>query len=354
VDSDGDGWTPAQGDCNDCDPKVNPGAVDVTGDPGQVDHDCNSKYDPPVPCDSVLALDDVSGIDGAKAIDLCQFTTASAKNWGVISSQYVRADGAAFPSPGAQVGLQPGFGPNVHPQGGQTMLALSSGYARTPSQAGNCGSSSCNDNATATPPPGFPQAIGGCAGDTQISDDVALQIDVRTPTNATGYAFSSKFYTMEFPYWLCNGFNDEFVVLASPAPAGAINGNLVFDAMQNPVSAVFSFLTACDPTQSAQYAGACIASFGSCPSPPNPYCPSGMAELQGTGFDVWDTSSGNAGATVWVKTQAPVQGGSEVTLRFTVWDGGDQAFDSTVLIDNFQWITSGAVSLGTAVLANPK
>src|SRR6185312_6651457 len=25
VDSDGDGWTPAQGDCNDCDPTVNPG-----------------------------------------------------------------------------------------------------------------------------------------------------------------------------------------------------------------------------------------------------------------------------------------------------------------------------------------
>src|ERR1700679_4344823 len=29
ADMDGDGWTPAQGDCNDCDPNVNPGAIDV-------------------------------------------------------------------------------------------------------------------------------------------------------------------------------------------------------------------------------------------------------------------------------------------------------------------------------------
>src|SRR5262249_52535417 len=29
VDGDGDGWTGAQGDCNDCDPNVNPGAIEV-------------------------------------------------------------------------------------------------------------------------------------------------------------------------------------------------------------------------------------------------------------------------------------------------------------------------------------
>ena len=28
-DNDGDGWTETQGDCNDCDPNVNPGAVDI-------------------------------------------------------------------------------------------------------------------------------------------------------------------------------------------------------------------------------------------------------------------------------------------------------------------------------------
>ena len=34
------------------------------------------------------------------------------------------------------------------------------------------------------------------------------------------------------------------------------------------------------------------------------------------------------------------------TLAFW-WDGGDQAFDSTVLLDHFQWITSGPVSVST-------
>src|SRR5437667_226213 len=62
-DMDKDGWTPAQGDCNDCDPNVNPGAIDVgampDGDGGMTmptDNDCDGKIDPPQPCDDALQL----------------------------------------------------------------------------------------------------------------------------------------------------------------------------------------------------------------------------------------------------------------------------------------------------------
>ena len=37
------------------------------------------------------------------------------------------------------------------------------------------------------------------------------------------------------------------------------------------------------------YASDCQTNGANCPSPPNPYCPNGTAQLQGTGFDVWDT-----------------------------------------------------------------
>jgi len=359
VDMDGDGWTPAQGDCNDCDPNVNPGAVDVPGDPGQVDHDCDGKYDPPAPCDTGLALDDVDAGDAARAIDLCQTTPASPplpqKTWGVIGSQYVRADGAAFASPGLQTGLQSGFGPNVNPQVGQSLLALSSGHARTASQPDACGSASCVENADGTPPVGFPQTIPGCAPSTTIADDVALELDIRTPTNATGYAFSFKFYSMEFPFWVCDPYNDQFVALASPAPAGAMNGNISFDGAHNPVSTMLAYFDVCDPTQSSLYASDCHT-MGSttCPALPNPYCQSGTMELLGTGFDVWDTSYGGGGATRWLSSQAPVVGGSELTLRFAIWDGGDQEFDSTILIDGFQWITGPAVVVSTTPVAQPK
>jgi hypothetical protein len=323
-----------------------------------VDSDCDGKYDPPTACDSGLMLADVNASDGAKAIELCQFTTLAPANpkdkiWGVISSSYVRADGTPFTSPGLQVGIQNGWGPNVHPQGGTNMVAMSSGHARTSSQTGACGSMSCAENTGVAPPPGFPsQGSSNCIPSPMINDDVGLQLDIRAPTNATGYSFNFKFYSMEYPYWVCNEFNDQFIALVSPPPVGSINGNISFDSMHNPVSVNLGFFDVCDPTQSSQYAAGC---FQNCPSPPNPYCPSGTAQLQGTGFDAWDSAYGGAGATSWLKSQAPVTGGSNITVRFTIWDAGDQEFDSTVLVDNFQWIaTKGTVVVSTNPQPNPQ
>ena len=39
LDIDADGYTPAQGDCNDYDPTINPGAVEILGD--GIDNNCN-------------------------------------------------------------------------------------------------------------------------------------------------------------------------------------------------------------------------------------------------------------------------------------------------------------------------
>lgn len=97
----------------------------------------------------------------------------------------------------------------------------------------------------------------------------------------------------------------------------------------------------CDPTDSASYATNCTTT---CPTAPNPYCPLGNSQLAATGFDTW----GQAGATAWLTTQVPVHGGDVFTLRFAIWDNGDQGFDSTVLIDGFEWVLAGSVVLGTS------
>lgn len=362
ADMDKDGWSPNQGDCNDCDPNVNPGAIDVLhsvdgGTPVWGNEDCSGMPgDNAMPCDQGLALGDLVAGDGAKAIELCATASMTDRKYGVLSAAYVRADGTAFPTVAAQVGIESTWGTNVKVQGGQNMLAMSSGYSRTVGQTGACNGISCQTNATGTPPTGFPQDDPACPPTQAIADDVALELQIRVPTNATGYSFNFKFYSFEFPDWVCDtsGYNDQFVALVSPpptgsyVPTGSTFGNISFDSNNHPVSVNMGFFDVCDPTTPARFASHCISGGGVCPSIPSPYCPLGVNDLAGTGFDVWHSTVGPAGATRWLKTQAPAQPGSVITVRFAIWDAGNSQFDSTVLVDNFQWIaTGGTVAVGT-------
>jgi hypothetical protein len=364
-DGDKDGWSIADGDCNDCDANVNPGAIEVMittpqgdgGIPDPADEDCDGKIDNvAMPCDTGLALTDVDPVDAAKAIDLCQTTTeapASKKDlkWGVLSSTYIGADGVSPRAPGLQVALLDKFGMNVKTRLGASMLGLSSGLMRAQGQSGTCANPvsprSCvtpDSNPPPVAPAGFPQQVPGCPVANAIHDDIALQVKLRSPTNATGYKFNFKFYSYEFPEYVCSSFNDQFIALVSPPPAGSINGNISFDSGNHPVSVNIAFFDVCDP--------ASIGLFGSqSPNkpliPPSPYCPKGKTDLLGTYMD-GTTNMYYAGATSWLETSAPIKGGDDVTIRFAIWDTGDHNLDSSVLIDAFEWIaTGGTVKVGT-------
>lgn len=370
-DKDNDGWTVQDGDCNDCDLNVNPGAIEVVvteaGSDGVVppptDEDCDGKIDnAPSACDDGFALDDVDPKNGARTIGLCQFTTASPtqkkeKTWGVIEARYVRADGTTNAKPGLQVGIQDTFGPNVHVQDGKRMLELSSGRARTTGQPDVCQYNTCvtndnGDNSVHGAPMGFPQSVPNCNQAPWINDDIGLEVKLRAPTNATGYSFDFDFYSYEFPHYVCTAYNDQFVALVDPPPMGAINGNISFDSKTNPVSVNLAFFSVCDPANIGNFAHYCVLP-DVCPTPPMPYCPSGASQLEGTGFTVFSTQ--DAGATSWLKSQAPVQGGQELSIRFAIWDTGDVQFDSAVLIDNFQWVANGGnVSVSTDPIDTPK
>lgn len=338
TDDDGDGFVePA--DCNDCDANVNPAAIEVLaqdsdgsggsgsgggggaggGGPVAADEDCDGAVDNvAAACDDGLVLDDADPMNAARAIDLCRQASGPG-DWGVLSAQYVRASGAPVTGPSMQHGIFQSFGPNVTPRGGQRMLALSTGRARIPGQPGACGALTCTGLGAGQAPPGFPQDVPNCPGDTDINDDIALEVHLRAPSNATGYQFNFRFYSFEYPEWVCSAFNDQFIALVSPPPQGSVNGNLSFDSQHNPVSVNVAFFEVCQG------------------------CLLGTSELQGTGFDSWN----DAGGTGWLTTTAPVTGGEEISVRFAIWDTGDQAWDSTAVIDNFKWIANG----GTVVVA---
>lgn len=56
----------------------------------------------------------------------------------------------------------------------------------------------------------------------------------------------------------------------------------------------------------------------------------GNTELAGTGFQDY-------GGTGWLTTVAPVAPGEVIDLRYIIFDEGDRIWDSLVLIDNFRW-----------------
>ena len=344
-DVDLDGFTPAQGDCDDCDPNQNPNAVEVVTKDGEepFDEDCDGQVDEvDPPCDTGLAIDESDPLVAIQAVELCKVSSGP-DDWGVVSAKWAMADGSAPPAtPNFDLGhgLLDGFGPNVTMQRGERMLGLSSGSARQPTDPGYQDVGGFDKGYIGTPPMGFPKESPACPGSiTGEPHDVAgLEVTIRVPSNAHGFSFDFDFYTYEWPGYVCSTFNDFFVALLSPIPPNQLDGNISFDSQGNPVSVNNAFLEVCG----------CLG------NPPAPClaggksftCPLGDTSLIGTGFG-FDTAFQDHGSTEWLQTKAPVDPGTEMTLRWAVYDSGDGILDTTTLVDNFQWIAQAGVKVGT-------
>ena len=326
-DYDGDGF-PLKYDCNECDPNVNNGAFDVPGN--NIDEDCNGvPDDEPADCDDGIALEANDPFDGAKSIGLCKKATDD-QMWGVVTAEWVRPDGSSQPVALSQ-GVLPQFGVNA-PQAGKTMLAISSGTARQPSDPGYRNVSGYDKNSDHGAPPGYPKESPACSGSGFGSfggshDGAALRVKIRVPSNAKSFKYQTNFFTYEFPQYICDDYNDFFVTMMDPRPAGLVDGNIAFDQDNNPISVNNSLLQVCSP----QNAGG-----------KNFACPLGNTTLQNTGFE------GHA-ATGWLTTTAPVDDvrGKEITLMWAVWDQGDGVLDSTALVDDFSWSVDPASGTAT-------
>jgi len=334
------------------------------------------------PCDTGLAVDDSNGASFAKAIGIC--TTASSAGYGLVSATYSNAFGSTTAPHDGQWGLLPGFGTAITPREGATIGVLSSGYARnyddsqgtllnmtsnqpwaaTDINGNPIGLASDFVNSspdgpldgtnypTGAAPPGFPKAASGCMQDNLVNDMIDVKLVLKAPMDATGFQFDFDFYSSEWPNYVCSNFNDAFIAYLT---SSAMTDNVSFDSNNNPVAVNTNFFNRCTPGTPV---GCLQMDFPGGPTATST-CSAGPGELAGTGFADTaqtvcagsNTTATLGGATGWLTTQAPITGGEQFTLEFMIWDAGDGQYDSSVLIDHFQWI--GGLSVSTPVTTRP-
>ena len=360
-DVDGDGWTPADGDC--CDTPsdgctvpalVNPGAFDFAGD--DIDDDCDGTADNGgEPCDAGLVSDSNDATDYAAALDLCSLTTESPselaqKRYGLIAATLSLASGTGSPAAVSRA-IRPGFG-GVAVQQGSSMVVLSTGSAASPSQVnpGFVAFEPGNSTGTSSAVPadwlaanaGSIPTAPGCPAitDTTAHDPVMLTLRVRVPTNAQSFRLVGNFLTAEFPEWVCSAFNDQLVVLVdSTAATNPADKNLA--VYESPIGAypLGGNLAYGDTGLFGQCRNGIIACGGALESSITTCI--ATTELAGSGLDLpasgCQADDTVGGGTGWLTISGNVVPGEVMVLRIAIWDSGDSAYDSLVILDNLQW-----------------
>jgi hypothetical protein len=324
-------------------------SYDIPGD--GCDNDGDGKVDNPPACDSALA-NDGSPEEFAKTMGICD--SASKRGFGLVSAKFTRGFGRDDAPMAEQHGVLDKFGNVLKPREGARLGVLSTGYAQEYDGAPGAlfgGNAQGKDwfraglgGGNGTAPPGYPKAAGACPIATDVNDVIDLRLELKAPKNATGFKFDFNFHSGEWPAYICSRFNDGFVAYLS---AKGFNGgqpdNISFDAKKNPVSVNNGFFDRCTPgAQIGCEAGA---------TPGTSVCPGGPGELAGTGFGVVGNycpggggQSVSGGATGWLASQAPVTPGETFTIDLMIWDTGDGDLDSSVLLDNFQWVGGKVVT----------
>lgn len=312
-DADGDGFTLGQGDCNDADATVNPGAYEVPGN--NKDDNCDGRTDEATECDCEGALDPQDIQSYIKALDLCntpQIQSATLYN-SAKSHSIVSAFGAYAPRVANSckfVILSSGVAGSTDPQEDSFESNLGVEYSPNPAK--------------------YPENPGYANEPDIVYDYTDIRMSLYVPTNAKSFSFDFVFLTSEYPEYSCTNYNDTFIAWLT---SQSYTGNVSFDGSHNTIQVNSAF-------------------FGADP-----------AAMTGTGYETMSTSCdwmgfgdprpnctipsvGSSctigGTTGWLTTTSPVTPGEVIDLVFSIFDEGDHILDSMVIIDAFRWEVEGS------------
>jgi hypothetical protein len=358
-DADGDGFSRAKGDCDDCTGAFGPAAIDVPGN--DIDEDCDGEDapGPSEPCDEELESSSTVAEEAAAALGLCEQHSEYSRLPGLIEAHWRRLSDGEGLGDARQVWLPEKFG-TLGPREGSRLLVLSTGVARDINDDDYTAGCDTFESVLVAgewsggraPPEGYPKDSSQCDDDVNSSaqpayNDVVLELTLRAPSNAKAFSFDSLFLTYEYPDFLCSAFNDFFVVFVDPAPDELEDDNVLFDANEDPVGVNSGLLSVCRE-----------AERGRAERPVE--CTLGPALLAETGFDedestcaadLTDKRDIGGASTGWLHTDVPVPPGKVITISIKLWDNGDPLLDSSVVIDNFQWSVE-MLPLGTGPISS--
>lgn len=341
IDYDQDGYA-SDVDCNDMDATVHPGATELAN---CVDDNCDGTIDegtdnedlhlcnggpttdagtttlPQGDCDTLSSLSSSKAEDYAKAMEICSNLVSANLN---VADTEARAIVSILGQAKTDLGK---------PKKGEAMVLLSTGKAvYNPYNNDECPQMGTDFVDIGTDP-------DPDIDDTYAYDVSSLSLTLEVPVGANSFSFDFNFLTTEYPEYLGSEFNDTFWVKLE---SKGFSGNISFDKNGTPIRLNAAFFDICDPWSQ------------------NPltlqYCSSSASQLEGTGYykecyndggffggGLIDTSGeANGGATGWLTTTAPVEPGETIKLTFYIFDKGDGILDSSVLIDNFKWLSDSS------------
>jgi hypothetical protein len=330
MDQDGDGFTPAQGDCMDIGEGaqfVNPNAIEVPGD--GVDNNCNGQTDEACSC-SPLTGQTMAAMACAAEIT-CHPTPQ------VLNSQNISSPSGANIS-GAWTSVSH-FGSTTNdldPRGGTSYALMASGPATGTSHSVNLGGSAMSD----------PYSSDGYSA----FDVVEWTLNLTAPSNAVVFSIDYVFFSAEYDEYVGSSFNDKFYIFLQ-APITTNNQKQVIN-FTNCRGTYYDFVSpsctnnhCCYIAINTALSECCWYPSGSwyAPNPGDPACPQGTwtTDIAGTGFScagsVSGDGSGYGSSTGWLITTWNIEPGENFQLTFHIHDTSDHILDSEVILDNFRW-----------------
>ncbi|MFH2007875.1 MAG: choice-of-anchor L domain-containing protein [bacterium] len=316
-DVDGDGFSRSDGDCNDLNSQINPGAFEILGN--GVDDDCDGSVDEPVGlCDCDESPDPSVGRQLAHAMGLCDDWIIDIEGQGDPLAYGAFSDwGAIVPRVSSDAGASDGL-----PIDNCRFVIMATGPARSPeprdSDLSDLGIYDVSD-----PSPSPDGAV--------INDLTLLRVRLKAPTNAQGFAFDFVFFSSEYPDFVCSKYNDTFtaVVIDEPLLSGGAATNISRDGYGSEITVNSAFF------EYPPYWSLDISGTGYGVGPAVTWCENDPVP----GCSVPAPCPTIAGSTTgWLRTYSPVSAGGEITLVLSVHDEEDNILDSAVVVDNFRWI----------------